>query len=103
MKIKLTNFRFFNRRRFHLMIMRIVIFLLYTTVFSLAPKTVFSQEKVIINQDQSVTVDEVFNIIQQQTNYHFIFPKKLFKNSPNIELEKGEILVFNLLEKCLLH
>lgn len=101
MKIKLTNFRFFYRRRFHLMIMRIIIFLLCTTVFSLAPKNSFSQEKVIIDQDQSVTVDEVFNIIQQQTDYHFIFPKKLFENSPNILLKKGEVLIVKLLEKSL--
>jgi len=81
--------------------MRVFIFLLCTTVFGLTSKVSFSQEKVIIDQNQSVTIDEVFNIIQQQTNYHFIFPKKLFKDSPNIMLEKGEILVINLLDKAL--
>ncbi len=78
-----------------------IILLLCTTVFSLAPKTSLSQEKVIINQDESVSIDEVFNIIQQQTNYHFIFPKRFFQNAPNIKLEKGEVLVTSLLDKAL--
>ncbi len=101
MKFKLTNLRYFVRRRLLFVIMRMIIFLLCTSVFSLTPKLSFSQEKVMINQDQAVTVDEVFNIIQQQTNYHFIFPKRFFKNAPSILLEKGEILVVNLLEKSL--
>lgn len=101
MKIKLTNCRYFLRKRLQLLIMRMFIFLFCTTVFSLSPNKTFSQEKVIINQEQSVSVDQVFKIIQQQTKYHFIFPKRLFKNSPNILLKKGEITVFNLLQKSL--
>ncbi|KJD34888.1 TonB-dependent receptor [Tamlana sedimentorum] len=81
--------------------MRMITFLLCTAVFGLTPKTSLSQEKVIINQDKSVSVDEVFNVIQQQTNYHFVIPKKLFKNAPKITLKKGEILVINLLKKVL--
>ncbi|MFH4968393.1 SusC/RagA family TonB-linked outer membrane protein [Gaetbulibacter sp. M240] len=81
--------------------MRMIIFLLCTTVFSLTPETTFSQEKVIINQDQTVSANEVFNIIQQQTNYHFIFPKRLFANAPAVLLEKGEISAINLLKKAL--
>ncbi|WP_242202371.1 SusC/RagA family TonB-linked outer membrane protein [Aestuariivivens insulae] len=61
----------------------------------------FSQEKVFIDQEQFAPVDEVFRIIQQQTNYHFIFPKRLFKNAPSIHLKKGEILIMSLLEKSL--
>lgn len=101
MKIKLINFRFLIRKRLHLMIMRILVFLLCTTVFSLAPNASFSQEKVMIEEKQSVSAEEVFSIIQQQTNYHFIFPKRLLKNAPSIMLEKGEMLVVDLLEKAL--
>ena len=101
MKIKLTNPRSLARKRLSLFIMRMMILLFCTSVFSLNPDMLFSQEKVIINQDQMMSVDEVFKVIQQQTNYHFIFPKRLFKNSPSILLEKGEILVVNLLEKSL--
>ncbi|MCR8669313.1 SusC/RagA family TonB-linked outer membrane protein [Aestuariibaculum sp. M13] len=81
--------------------MRVFIFLLCATVFGFNPNTSFSQEKVFINQNQSVSVDEMFNIIQQQTNYHFIFPKKLFKDSPTIQLEQGEVLVISLLDRAL--
>jgi len=101
MKIKLTNTRSFSRKRLFLFIMRMMIFLLCTTVFSFTTTTAFSQEKVFINQDQILSVDEVFKIIQQQTDYHFIYPKKLFKNSPSLQVKKGEILLSNLLDKAL--
>ncbi len=101
MKIKLTNYRYLIRKRLPLCIMRVFIFLLCATVFGFNPNTSFSQEKVFINQNQSVSVDEMFNIIQQQTNYHFIFPKKLFKDSPTIQLEQGEVLVISLLDRAL--
>ncbi|OBQ54631.1 hypothetical protein VQ01_10800 [Tamlana sp. s12] len=81
--------------------MRVIVFLLCTTVFGLSTKASFSQEKVMINYNQTVTIDEVFNLIQQQTQYHFIFPKKLFVDAPNITLEKGEVLAISLLEKAL--
>lgn len=83
------------------MIMRTILLLFSTTVFSLSFNKSFSQEKVLINKDASVSIDEVFKIIQQQTNYHFIYPKKLFKNTPNVQLKKGEILVTKLLQESL--
>lgn len=48
-----------------------------------------------------VTVDQVFKIIKQQTAYHFLYPKKLFKDAPKIQLKKGEILVKDLLSQSL--
>ena len=101
MKFKLINFRYLLRKRLHLFIMRMIIFLFCTAVFSFTPLTTLSQEKITIDQDQSVPVDEVFRIIQQQTNYHFIFPKRLFDNAPRVQLNKGEILVTTLLNKSL--
>ncbi len=75
--------------------------LLCILFFGLGTKVSHAQEKIIIDQDQSIPVDEVFKIIQQQSNYHFIFPKKLFENAPNVQLEKGEILIIDLLKKSL--
>jgi len=62
---------------------------------------IFSQEKVTINKDQLASVDEVFKIIKKQTNYRFIYPKSLFKNTSKVKLIAGEIKVTKLLEKCL--
>ena len=101
MKIKLKMCRSLFRKRSLFMIMRTFIFLLCTTVFSFTTENSFSQEKVTIGKDQLVTVGQVFKIIKQQTNYDFIYQKKLFKKSPKVQLIKGEILVTKLLEKSL--
>ncbi|WP_084399723.1 SusC/RagA family TonB-linked outer membrane protein [Pseudotamlana agarivorans] len=79
--------------------MRTFIFLLCTTVFSLSTDKAFSQDKIIISEDQTVTVDEVFEIIKSQTNYNFIYRKKVFQNAPKVQLKKGEILITELLKK----
>ncbi len=101
MKIKLKRVRSLFRKRHLFMIMRAFVLLLCTTVFSLTPENSFSQEKVNIDQDKLVSVDQVFKIIKQQTDYDFIYKKKLFKNAPKVQLTKGEILVTKLLEKSL--
>ncbi len=101
MKINLIKVRSQARKRFLFMIMKTYIFLLCTTVFSLTSENSFSQEKVIINQDQLVTVDQVFKIIKQQTNYRFIYPKNLFKGTPKVQLKKGEIKITELLKQSL--
>ena len=102
MKFNLTIARSGINNRILTTIMKTFIFLFCTTVFSFNGENVFSQEKVIIDQDQLVTVGHVFKIIQNQTNYDFIYPKRLFKNTPKIQLKKGEILVTELLKKSLL-
>tara|TARA_R110002050_G_scaffold85907_1_gene183120 strand:- start:4751 stop:7963 length:3213 start_codon:yes stop_codon:yes gene_type:complete len=84
-----------------MMIMKTFIFLVCTTLFSFTTENSFSQEKVVIDQDQLVTVDQVFKIIKQQTAYNFLYPKKLFNNKPKVHLKKGEILITKLLEQSL--
>ncbi|MEN8124971.1 MAG: TonB-dependent receptor [Bacteroidota bacterium] len=81
--------------------MKTFIFFMCTTVFSFSTPNLFSQEKVLIDQDQLVTVDQVFKIIKKQTNYRFIYPKKAFKNMPKVQLKKGEIELGELLKKSL--
>ncbi|MFC4392850.1 SusC/RagA family TonB-linked outer membrane protein [Flavobacterium quisquiliarum] len=46
-----------------------------------------------------VTVDEVFDMIKQQTKYTFIYQEDLFKELPKVYLKKGTIKVGELLEK----
>ncbi|WP_299666557.1 TonB-dependent receptor [uncultured Polaribacter sp.] len=81
--------------------MRAFIFLLCTTVFSFTPATVFTQEKVTIEQNQLVTVDRIFEIIKEQTNYKFMYPKKMFKDTPKVNLKKGTIRVDTLLKQSI--
>ncbi len=81
--------------------MKAFIFLLCLTVFGFATEKTFSQEKIMIDQDQLVTVNQVFKIIKRHTDYRFIYPKKIFKNTPKIQLKRGEILVSKLIEYSL--
>jgi TonB-linked SusC/RagA family outer membrane protein len=83
------------------MMMKTFIFLMVTTVFGFTTEYSFSQEKVIIQKDQLVTVDQVFKIIKKQTKFNFVYPKDAFKNMPKVQLRKGEITVIKLLELTL--
>ena len=81
--------------------MKKIILLLFTIIFSFNAENSFAQEKVMIGQDQLVTVDQVFKIIKQQTEYRFMYPKELFNNTPKVQLKKGEIAVIKLLKQNL--
>lgn len=101
MEIKLINVRSLVRKRILMMIMKVFIFLMCTTVFCFNTENLFSQEKVKIEKDQLVTVDHVFKIIKKQTKFNFVYPKRLFKDMPKIQLKKGEIKIVKLLQQSL--
>ena len=101
MKFNFTISRFHSRKRFLLFIMRLFLILFCTTILSFTPNNTFSQEKVFVNHDQLVTVQQVFRIIKKQTKYGFIFPKNMFQNLPKIQLVKGEIELSTLLNQSL--
>ena len=99
MKFKLTSAYFYLRKRLIINIMRTFIFLFCTTIFGFSPVNLFSQNtKVVIAADKMVSVDEVFDIIKQQTNYTFIYQEDLFKKLPRVQLKKGKIRVNDLLK-----
>lgn len=103
MKIKLTKSLFNLRKDTLILIMRTFIFLFCTTVFSLTPTDLFSQNsKIVIDEDKKISVDELFDIIDRQTDYRFIYHEDLFKDSPKVELKKGKISLNKLLLKSLL-
>ncbi|AUP80175.1 SusC/RagA family TonB-linked outer membrane protein [Flavivirga eckloniae] len=102
MKIKLTNPLFFFRGKLLRIIMRAFIFLLCTSVFGLTPNNIVSQNaKVNIDTDITITVDEVFQLISDQTDYKFIYQSDLFNDFPKVELKKGIIKVNKLLKQSL--
>lgn len=101
MKIKLIKIRPLIRKQTIEIIMRMFILLLCTTVFSLTTENTFSQEKIEIDTDKIVSVDDVLNIIQDQTEYSFFYPQDLFKNVPKVTLKKGAILLSKLLKQSL--
>ena len=84
-----------------LIIMRSFIFLLCTTVFSLNVSTTFSQETVFIEKDETLTVNEVFEMVGQQTDYRFIYPQELFKDAPEINVKRGVMRAHDLIIQTL--
>ena len=87
-------------QRLFLYLMRTFIFLLCTTMFGLTTRTTFSQEKVTVATDRTLTVDEVFDLIKTQTKYRFIYPQDLFADAPKIDLKKGRVSVEQLLQRA---
>lgn len=101
MEIKPINVRSLLLKRFLKTIMRIFIFFMCTTVFCLTPKKLLSQEKIFIKKDRLATVDYVFKIIKEQTDFNFIYPKSLFKEASKVQLKKGEVEASNLINQAL--
>ncbi|WP_423818638.1 TonB-dependent receptor [Salinimicrobium sp. TIG7-5_MAKvit] len=69
--------------------------------YALENNIAFQAAKIKIEQDQSMTVEETFDLIQQQTDYSFIFPANAFAKAPKVTVKKGEILLKDLLQKSL--
>ncbi|WP_299557305.1 TonB-dependent receptor [Seonamhaeicola sp.] len=83
-------------------IMRTFIFLCFTTVFGLTPNTIISQNsKVKIDSDKVLTVDQVFDLIMDQTDYKFIYQEGIFDDFPKVQVKKGTIKANRLLNKSL--
>ncbi|MDO5980826.1 SusC/RagA family TonB-linked outer membrane protein [Flavivirga spongiicola] len=102
MKINSTNAFLYSKKGLTTNIMRAFIFLCCTAVFSLNPENVLSQNaKIKIDTDKTITVDEVFDLIMEQTDYKFIYDEELFKNFPKVNLYKGYIPANTLLSQSL--
>ena len=101
MEIKFSTGRYLIQKRLRLLIIKTFIILFCTTAFSLKPESSFAQNKVKIDADKEVTVEDVFDIIKTQTDYRFIYPQDLFKDAQKVQLQKGTISVDELLKSSL--
>ncbi|MBD0825479.1 SusC/RagA family TonB-linked outer membrane protein [Aestuariibaculum marinum] len=81
--------------------MKAILILFCTTVFSLVPKNLLSQNSIIkIQEDRELSVEDVLDLIGKQTDYTFIYDSDLFKNLPKIQIKKGSIKANELLANC---
>ena len=102
MEINSTNVLLVQKKELLISIMRTFILLFCTTVFSFTSENIFSQNaKIDISADIVLTIDEVFDLIKEQTDYTFIYKSDLFKNAPQVSLKKGIIKVNKLLKQSL--
>ena len=89
MEIKFTNVVFHVRKTLLKFVMRTFIFLFCTAIFGFTSNNAFTQNaKIEIKTDQTITVEEVFDLISQQTNYTFIYRSDMFKGLPKSAPEK---------------
>lgn len=102
MKINFTIILFYLKKELLTNLMRIFLILFCTVSFGFTPKDVFSQNmKIRIDTDKTITVDQVFELIKEQTDYTFMYKSDLFDNAPKIFLKKGIISANQLLQKSL--
>ncbi|MCX2681971.1 SusC/RagA family TonB-linked outer membrane protein [Galbibacter sp. EGI 63066] len=100
MEIKFMDVGFLYGKRLLMMLMKTLVFLSCFMVFSFTPKNALSQ-KIEIEDDRWVTVDEVFDLVMDQTEYTFVYQVDLFKNFPKVHLKKGAMKVEKLLGESL--
>src|SRR5690606_30102412 len=102
MKINLKNFFLLKKRELLQTVMKTFIILCFTTVYSFTPFNGFSQKAIItMDRDRTVSVPEMFNIIQQQTAYKFVYSDETIAGAPKIKLSKGKVSLKDLLEASL--
>jgi TonB-linked SusC/RagA family outer membrane protein len=70
--------------------------------FALTPKNSISENsKIIVKKDIVLTVDQVFDLISEQTDYKFFYEEGIFDDFPKVKLKKGTISTKKLLKNSL--
>lgn len=99
MEINFKHVLFLIRKRILKTIMKSFIILFCGIAFGFSPNFGFSQNaKILIESDVTLSVEQVFELIQKQTDYSFIYGEDLFKLAPKVNLKKGVIKASKLLE-----
>ncbi|WP_108866726.1 SusC/RagA family TonB-linked outer membrane protein [Aquimarina aquimarini] len=102
MKFKLTIPLIYYNPRFLKTIMRTFLFFYCAVVFSFNPNKGFSQNiNIIIDVNKTVSIEQIFELIKEQTDYQFVYRYDLVKDAPRIFLESGVIKADTLLKKGL--
>jgi TonB-linked SusC/RagA family outer membrane protein len=102
MKNNFINTFLFKKRRLLQNIMKTILFLCFTTVFSFTHISVNAQDaKIKITENKTVSVSEIFELIQLQANYRFVYSDELIDKAPKVALNKGIILASELLRRGL--
>lgn len=102
MKINLTLYHGFISHGIHKFIMRTFIFLLCATAFAFSPNTGFSQDAPItIENAQTLSLEEVFDLIKTQTDYMFVYRSDEVVKTPSLDVKSGVVKTSDLLNRGL--
>lgn len=84
------------------LIMKTIFLLCCTLVFALGPSDGMAQDaEIVISSNQTLNVKQVFKLINQQTNYRFVYRNNLINDAPQIMVEKGTMKTSELLNHIL--
>src|SRR5690606_22520878 len=103
MKIKFRE-RLFSPNENNLLklIMRTFILLCCSFAFAVGTnKGIAQNANIVITSNKTLSVKQVFQLINKQTDFKFIYRHDLIKTAPDITLEQGTIKAGELLERCL--
>ncbi|WP_161554529.1 SusC/RagA family TonB-linked outer membrane protein [Sinomicrobium soli] len=81
--------------------MRGLIGLFCIVSMGMTPKSGLSQSTIIIENDTTMTVHQVFDLIMVQSDYFFLFEDDIIKGLPQVTLKKGKTNAKLLLDKSL--
>lgn len=103
MKIKPLHAPFPQGKKLILNVMRIALLLFVSTTFAFTPMRGLSQKITVDSKaDKALTVDEVFELIEEQTSYHFIYRSDMFKDAKGVIVKKRKSSIQDLLDKAFL-
>ncbi|UGU14724.1 TonB-dependent receptor [Sinomicrobium kalidii] len=78
--------------------MKTFIFCYCVVAFGLGSYHGFSQDaRIKIDTDKTISVEQIFNLIENQTDYRFIYRHDLVRNAPPVRISKGVIRASDLL------
>ncbi len=81
---------------------KVFLFLCFTSVFSFTPNKANSQiAKISIDSNKTLSIESVFELIQNQAGYTFVYSDEMIANAPDVYLKKGIIRADKLLKKGL--
>ncbi|SFW19424.1 Carboxypeptidase regulatory-like domain-containing protein [Sinomicrobium oceani] len=85
-------------RQFLTVIMKAFIFCYCIVAFSFGSYKGFSQDaRIKINKDLTLSVEQIFHLIENQTEYRFIYRHDLVRQAPPVNIRKGVIRAGDLL------
>lgn len=101
MEFKLISIRYCKLKRIQHFLMRLSLILLCISLSSFKIDNTLAQTRVNIEHDKEATIDEIFELIINQTDYKFLYPQDLFSETPKVKLKKGSIRVDKLLNQSI--
>lgn len=102
MKINYPSFLFLKKKNLLLILMKTFLVICFLTLSGFTSKSVFSQDtEIIIKSDKIVSVEEIFDLLKEQTTHTFIYSVDLFDGMPNVSLKKGKTTVGQLLKNSI--